>query len=245
MTLFLARSLFAITVIGGAVLAALAVVPAPTSVPVAAQSSLTFPSCENYDPSQFRYPDQFFAGVKSATRVRKWTEAERAQALIRIPHAPICEAVSRVDEQPQDFMKRVGQSLNAFAKMHGVEGCGYLTHNPDTRQFGIRLTTQGGYFFCVNSVDDAYREPGFRLTTTTLHNHPTDTYIKPSPSDIAIKRLLQGPDAEFVVARQKNFGMLGFSAQDYKAGPGYLVAGDLLWHQRGRGTQHIVGAIAE
>lgn len=245
MTAFLTRALFAITVIGGSTLLAFAAIPKPTSAPVAVASPIDFPSCEGYDPKTFRYPDGFYADVKAAARLRKWTEAERAQAMLRLPHAPICEAVSRPDEPVQDFMMRVAPTLNAFAKTHGVEGCGYITHNPDTRQFGIRLTTQGGFFFCVNSVDLAYREPGFRLTTSTLHNHPSGTYIKPSPSDVAIKRLLQGPDAEFVVARQKNYGMLGFSPQDYKAGPGFLVAGDLLWYQRGRGTMRIVGAIAE
>lgn len=260
MSLFVARICFYLVCFGLAIITAVSLVPPPTAAPLPpppaavapsdpASAPADFPDCfHEFEPTQWALPANHDPGIQRVMRMARLngtTPVDRQAALHAMPAVPLCEAISHPGEAPQDFMMRVAQPLRAFAEWTSLEACGYLTHDPTTDTFGIRLTTNGGHAFCVNSIQHAYLEPGFRLTTTTLHNHPTADRYAPTLADQTVFTLLKGPHAGPLPALQRNFGMLGFSPQDIQAGPGYLVAGGLLWFQRGKGTERIVGEIAE
>lgn len=115
--------------------------------------------------------------------------------------------------------------------------CGYLASN-DTG-WGIILTTQKSQVLCIS--DKNVVPHGFVAESENIHSHPTPDehgMIHVTLETRQMNRSLREENKWRKIRAGENF-----SQDDYKAGAGYLVMSNHLWHQQGKGTVRNLGLI--
>ncbi|GAB1407995.1 hypothetical protein MASR1M8_19140 [Thermomonas brevis] len=144
----------------------------------------------------------------------------------------------RERESEDAFIYRIGGELRAFTARTGFEGCGNICASAD-RRLGILLFTDASQLACR---DRGGCPLGMSPVGNSIHSHPASAPIRYNQNDVASINGRSSRKAE-VGQAQVIYNGGRFSKLDYKHGPGYLVYGDALLHQRGKGTQRQVGWI--
>lgn len=146
------------------------------------------------------------------------------------------EMVSEPGETHEQFVQRVAVFLNGWTYYNSVEACGVLARN--SHGFSVVIGTLDSQVHC----DSVLYLAGYQATGETIHSHPMpDAAGRLVISDRT--RLLTGDlldGRRFVEVQRKQF-----SADDYRAGPGYLVTDGVLLHQRGVGTRQLVAMLPD
>lgn len=143
----------------------------------------------------------------------------------------------RADESQEAFVYRVGGELRGFTARTGFEACGNICATSD-RRHGILLFTDASQLACA---DRRVCPLGMSPAGDSIHSHPVGTTIRYNENDVASINRHAFRNAK--VGGVQVFTGWRFSKQDYALGSGYLVYGDALLHQRGKGTQRQVGWI--
>ena len=137
---------------------------------------------------------------------------------------------SQPGETLDDFALRTAHVLADFTKDKGWEVCAVIGQNAEGL-YAYSPTSMGASMACP--LLEGALPDGFLSTGVSIHSHPTGKRLIPSEADLLLaqyhKRYL---DPKGV----KNGGGGGFSPEDFKAGPGYLVIGEKVLHQAGLRT---------
>ena len=151
------------------------------------------------------------------------------------PRDFISEHVSEPGESLESFLKReVAPALSAFTVSEKVEGCGLIGF--DGHRYSVRLGTDYVQHGCAVHHRDLI--DGHTSTGETIHSHPTTRVIRLSIRDRAWSnhyRTAMQPSALL-----RNAGKDGFSPEDFAGGPGWLVVGEKLMHQKGERLVRVV-----
>lgn len=138
-------------------------------------------------------------------------------------------------ETPDQFLVRVGMYLRDYTAQSGFEACGSICTS-DTGQ-SIMLFTGKSQVMCPISFGCEGEQ--YTLSPKTIHSHPANWRV-----------VLNDLDAQLLNERRRvfkkkpgramSFSPNRFSPDDYDLGPGYMVNGDRLWFQEGKGTERIL-----
>ncbi|CAH0064126.1 hypothetical protein [Stenotrophomonas geniculata] len=144
--------------------------------------------------------------------------------------------VSEPGEALPDFLRRTGAALRDFTRRTGHEACGALAR--DGQRFSYRLYTDGVPHGCA--VFPSQVLPGFTYTGETFHSHPTAAVIELDRAGRAWSRHYGVGVQHLRQALPIRNRWHTFSPEDFAGGPGWLVAGNRLLHQRGENevTRH-------
>lgn len=149
-----------------------------------------------------------------------------------VDYQRLFEVVSEPGESMDAFVLRISPRLRAYSDATGFEACGVLA--TDGERFGAVVGTNHGHTVCVNFHRKV--PEGMTLTGKTVHSHTTMRSYRLTPADL----LVVGGGRVGTVQRGDNPEL--FSEEDYAA-PGYMVSGKHVWHQSGKGTRRVVGAL--
>lgn len=140
--------------------------------------------------------------------------------------------VGEPGESMDAFVVRVAPRLRDWTAAEGYEACGVLATNGES--FGVIVGTNHGHTVCVNF--HAKVPEGMTVTGQTVHSHTTAPRYRLTAADL----LVVGGGRVGAIQRGDNPEL--FSAEDFAA-PGYMVSGTKVWHQEGKGTERVVGAL--
>lgn len=150
--------------------------------------------------------------------------------------SPVATVVSREAENEQAFLLRAAPVLRDFTASTGFESCAQLCRND--RRIGLAVYTSGSHIGCM-VVNICPR--GMMETGETMHSHSSKKSFTPNTADriFAPFRKQRAPKLEVPSPGEVAI----FSRADYKAGPGYVVDGGVLWYQQGAGTDQKIGRL--
>lgn len=141
---------------------------------------------------------------------------------------------SEEGESLDAFVLRTAPALKEFTHRTGYEACALIGKN-EAGVFAYSLSSVGAQLSCI--IDHNGLPLGFNSIGITIHSHPTAAKIAPNSTD----RLLAAYAHQHLSNEVRNGGARGFSTADFQT-PGYLVAGDRVFHQEGFGTVRYVKA---
>lgn len=150
---------------------------------------------------------------------------------------------SLAGESKDAFVQRVGASLTAYTREHGVEVCGRLMKARAGTGWRLPVTTSDSHFGCLFVALDDF---DYVATDETVHTHPYIGSAHPSVQDVALF-----PGHGMAVGGMRQYLQPeNFSAQDISAGPGYVIvppSGPFgrakVLYQHGPGTVRQVGSV--
>lgn len=135
----------------------------------------------------------------------------------------IGDYISEHNEALPEFIPRLGRVLYQYTKETGHEACGIIGVN-DAGQFGVSLYSDGAQRGCTMRWKEV--PDGFISTGETIHSHPIISTIKLTSRDIAWNRA----HGDYIHSRTMVIKP-GFSKNDLRAGPGWLIDGmDTHYH---------------
>lgn len=145
----------------------------------------------------------------------------------RVPLVEVRTVLPLDGESRIETIARAGAIAEGYTRQSGFEACALVCENAQG-QVGLRLTTSFSQVACRMRHEQASCPAGFANTRTTLHSHPLVLEVRANPVDAVYAGQRRG--------RRIEVHPHGFSDQDYRAGPGYLMAMGRLLYQEGPGT---------
>lgn len=143
-----------------------------------------------------------------------------------IDYLRLFEAVSEPGESLDNFALRIGPNLRAFSDDTGFEACGIIAS--DGERFGVIVGSSQAHALCANFTDKV--PEGMKANGQTIHSHPRGDSYKINATDRAFLGPLYRIGDRYT---RSNRGV--FSADDFSAGPGYLVSpSGAIYYQAGR-----------
>lgn len=151
-------------------------------------------------------------------------------------------------ESHDAFVVRVATALRAWTDETGTEACGPIVQAKDGT-YSVQLTSEKAQTLCIQSIS---APAGMKLTGDSIHSHPTanggGTTVRLTGHDLAA---LEAAGRIKLVNELRRFNIRTlrmepntFSPDDYAGGHGYLVIGDKLLYQNGKGTARTIAVIA-
>lgn len=131
------------------------------------------------------------------------------------------------NENINDFIKRISPFVYDYSKNTGYETCGVIASNG--QNYSIVMGSNQSHIVCLN-IPNLTLE-GYFPTGETLHTHPG-----PAGGSFVVNKtdkFILGPLAPIKSVR----GQGGFSEDDYKSGPGYVIENSRVLYQNGKKTQ--------
>lgn len=152
---------------------------------------------------------------------------------------------SRPGEAKDDFVRRVAVPMAEFTRATDFEVCATLNRERAGSRYRVSVTTNRSHIGCMHV---SWEDPEFEETGETIHTHPRLDVVAVNQADAALF------PRSGLTPRTGRLGVQpgSFSATDYHAGPGYVVAqrGNPFWyarllHQTGEGTEENLGRLPE
>ena len=146
---------------------------------------------------------------------------------------------SRQGEDLESFVLRAGVLFRNYTATMGYEACGLILQN-GSGQWAIPVVTNHSQVACALPEPDL---EGFTQTGMTIHSHPTQSTVVSNAADRAFASIRGKGSSPHRQHRRQSVNPNAFSSVDYASGPGYLVVGDRVMFQQGRGTEREVGTL--
>ena len=147
---------------------------------------------------------------------------------------------SRPGEELEDFVLRAGVLFRNYTAAMSYEACGLILQNGEGR-WAIPVVTNHSQIGCAMPTPTL---AGYSMSGMTIHSHPTEHTITANAADRTFSSTRPGERQNAQrQQRRQTVNPHVFSAIDYASGPGYLVVGDKVMFQRGRGTERDVGTL--
>lgn len=155
-----------------------------------------------------------------------------------LPLSKITTFQSEAGETKEAFVLRVARWMRTYTDSSSFEACGPLMA-ADGGGWAVPVFTNLAQMGCAMPPVEM---DGFAQSDETIHSHPNAHAIEPNARDLVF---LRGQSRRFDGTKRHRHSTNPneFSATDYAGGPGYLVTGTQLLHQRGKGTSRIVAEI--
>lgn len=146
---------------------------------------------------------------------------------VRVDGIVLGEMTGGADKSMDQFAVSISGPIAQYTKNTQHEVCAQICKSPQG-DWGAVVTTVGSHVMCpiTNVCPD-----GMTATGQGIHSHPTGSTYKINAADKAV--LLSGPFYR-LGAKEARGQTDVFSAEDFKAGPGYMVTDKgRLMHQDG------------
>lgn len=150
-------------------------------------------------------------------------------------------------ESHDAFVLRVAEALKTWTDDTGTEACGPIVQAKDGT-YSVQLTTEKAQTVCLRST---VMPDGMTYTGDSIHSHPAmkdgghQVRLTTHDFDVleAMGRVKLVDDMRRMHIRTVEAEPDTFSADDYAAGPGYLVVKGQLLYQHGEGTAQVVATL--
>lgn len=139
------------------------------------------------------------------------------------------------NETPDQFLVRVGMYLRDYTAQSGFEACGSICTSDEGQS--VMIFTGQSQVVCPISFGCEGEQ--YTLSPKTIHSHPPSWRVVLNELDAKLvneKRRLFKKKA----GNAMTFSPSKFSPEDYDLGPGYMVNGNNLWFQEGKGTARLL-----
>ena len=137
-------------------------------------------------------------------------------------------------ESDKTFFRRTAMVLRDQTQKDNCETCGVICSNPQGRK-SIMIFTGHSQVFCPMIRVCAMTNE--TAGVETFHSHPHLAVFLFSAIDAQIVHRYPHDFRGTKEGRMIRVNGRNFSKQDYQLGPGYMVFGNEVWHQSGRGTE--------
>lgn len=173
-------------------------------------------------------------GDISSSKMKEPLNTARYERASQLQRQYLGDFQSEAGESLDAFVLRTAPALKEFTARTGYEACALIGKN-EAGLFAYSLASVGAQLSCI--IDQNGLPVGFDSLGVTIHSHPTAAKIRPNDID----HLLAAHAHQLLSNEVRNGGARGFSTADFQT-PGYLVAGDRVFHQQGFGTVRYVKA---
>lgn len=140
---------------------------------------------------------------------------------------------SEAGESLDAFALRIADPMSEWSSKTGAEACGAITRKGDA--YHVIVTTQGSQVQC----DSQLVRKGWEYTGQTIHTHA----MPGADGALTVTPVTAQVSSGHLHAGERIKPVYGPSGGDYETGPGYVVLGDVVVHQAGRGTDREVGRV--